>query len=627
MTGGSVAMPGRLFAILILFSPLVATAGMFDDLVNKTKKAAEEVVDKTVDTVTSAKNNTEEQNSASQQIASSKGYDYITIQDIPTDRRPATYGTLGLARLLYDTSWLDENLLKATQMSIGCQQYYIKHGAVRGAGCIGEFLGTDKTAHNIKLAPVFTDDEVKDRDPKFAAQEFKDRIKPAFLELAKHLPPEFGDTVRWRGTYDFERSVLNVNIQGYNDARRKIVNRLPDDVKHLDLRSPERANFDGTAGEYHQLKVRAPYVEGIYALAFDRDLGQGQVQMPPAEAEKLFKNTPKDYVIGKAVVEYKVNNTVGEAAIATLERVRLLSASSEVNPINAKAILDIPASAFPKLEAQKLEAKAPNKKPVKVAKAPPVKKAVSEPDPLGLVKKGKSYGPDLVGLQLGMTIEQAEQQIKKYKGLTETIRGRVSAPFKSARLYVLGPGDETISLMTMDSPTGERIAGYIRTVVFEPDSAPSEVAIASSIEKKYGTPFYSYDAKDIHFDRRWFTNWKGEVVTRQEANSQSLGKCEAAARARSGLKTWLTNDGQPYRWFAPGSNNWNSPPVLEAGTLKKAKNIDRCGPTVIADYQANSGQPIGPTLTLSLFDSAWIMDAVKKHHTQEKAKGAQGLDL
>ncbi len=620
-------MSGRLFVFLILFLPQISMAGMFDDLVNKTKKAAEEVVDKTVDKVTSGNEGTEEKSLSGQPISSSNGYDYITIQDIPADRRPATYGTLGLARLLYDTSWLDENLLKATQMAIGCHQYYLKHGAVRGAGCMGEFQGTDKTAHNIKLAPVFTDEEVIDRNPKFAAQELKGRIKPAFMTLAKHLPPKFGDTVRWRGTYDFERSVMNVNIQGYQEARRNIVNRLPDNIKHLDLRSPERANFDGTAGEYHQLKVWPPYVEGIYALAFDRDLGQGQVAMAPTEAEKLFKDTPKNYVVGQAVVEYQVNSTVGEAAIATLEQVRILSATNDVKPVNAESILIIPASAFPERQAQKQEAKTPVTKPVKVAKSTPAKKTTSEPDPLALVKKGNPYGPDIIGLQLGMTIEQAEQQIKKHKDLTEIIKGKVSAPFKTARLYVLDPGDEAISLMTMDSPVGERIAGVVRTVVFERDSAPSEVAIASSVEKKYGTPFYSYDVKDIHFDRSWFTNWKGEVVSKQEANMQNLGKCEDAARIRSGLKTWLTSDGQPYRWFAPGATNWNSPHVLEAGDLKKAKNIDRCGPTVIADYQANSGQPIGPSLTLSLFDSAWIMDAVKKHYAKEKAQGVKNLDL
>ena len=138
-------MFSRIFIFLILFAPMLAIAGMFDDLVNKTKKSAEEVVDKTIDSVTSDEESSQGQQVSGQPIASSTGHEYITIQDIPADRRPATFGTLGLARLLYDTSWLDENLLKATQLSIDCQQFFIKHGAVRGSGCMGEFLGTAKT--------------------------------------------------------------------------------------------------------------------------------------------------------------------------------------------------------------------------------------------------------------------------------------------------------------------------------------------------------------------------------------------------------------------------------------------------------------------------------------------------
>lgn len=622
-------MRKHIVLVCLAIVPVLAQAGMFGDLVNKAKEKAEQTMDKSVDTVTHTdKDETQTQQTKSNPTSSSNGK-YIAISDIPPGRRPATYGTLGLARLLYDTSWLDKNLLKATQSSIGCQQYFIKHGSIRGGGCIGEYIGISKshTAYNIKLAPAFKDEEVIDRDPKFAAHELKDRIKPVFLELAKHLPPEFGDTVRWRGTYDFNRGVLNVNIQGYEDAPANIVNHLPANIKHLDLRNLKRSNSDGRAGEYYQLKVWVPYVQGIYALAFDRDLGQGQVAMPPAEAEKLFKNASKDYVIGQAVVEYKVNSTVGEAALATLEQVRILSAVNDVNPVNAKSIMDIPASAFPELKPEKQEAKAPAKKPVEVAKAAPVEKPVSEPDPLARVKQGAAYGPDIVGLQLGMTIEQAEQQIKKHKKPTDIIVGKASAPFKTVKLYVLAPGDEAISLMTMDSPAGERIAGYVRTIYFDRDHAPTEIALSSSLEKKYGSPFYAYGAKDINFDRNWITNWKGESVTKQQAVSQNLGKCKAAAHARPGLKTWLTSDNQPYRWPIPGSTNWDSPRVLKPGDEKYAKNIHRCGPTVVADYQANSGQLIGPSLTLSLFDGAWIMDAVVKMNASEAAHGAENLDL
>ena len=618
----------RLVIFVFLF-PTLVQAGMFDDFVNESTQAADETVNKIVDSATKANDNSMQDNQTSNKTGSSSGKgDYITIEDIPTVRRPATFGTLGLARLRYDQGWLtDKNLLKATQASISCQQDYIKYGSIRGNGCMGEYLSTGTSTHFIKLAPVFNDDEIKDRNPKFAANELKDRMKPALLEMARHLPPEFGDTVSWRGTYDFNQGILHVDIRGYEAAPRNIVNKLPTSIKHLDLRNPNRANFDGTKGEYYRLKVWTPFVQGVYALAFDRSLGHGQVSLPASEAEKLFKNSSKDYVSGLAVVEFRVTDTAGEAALATLEQVKLLSAGNKIDLATVKPFLNVPASAFPKIELKKEQLKETTVKPAEEVNVSPPMKLSEEPDPLARIKQGNPYGPDIVGLKLGMTIDQADQVIRKRKEPVEVINGIAPAPFAQAILYILKPGDEAITLMTLASPVGERIAGYVRTVSFERDSAPTEIAITSSVEDKYGVPFYSYNAKGSHFDRRWYTNWEGNPVSEEEGVSQKIGKCERAAKTDSGLKVWLTENGQPYHWFSPGATNWNSPWVLKPGDPQRTQNVHRCGPTVIANYQANSGQPIGPSLTLSLFDGAWIMRAVEKQNAAEAAQGAKNLDL
>jgi hypothetical protein len=72
--------------------------------------------------------------------------------------------------------------------------------------------------------------------------------------------------------------------------------------------------------------------------------------MPAAEAEKLFKDSSKNFVGETAAVEFAVNATAGEAAIATLEQVRLLSAEEKIDLATVKPFMTIPASAFPKLE-------------------------------------------------------------------------------------------------------------------------------------------------------------------------------------------------------------------------------------------------------------------------------------
>jgi len=627
-----------LFFLFFIFSiPSFVQAGFLDNVMNKAKQAAGDTYDKTLESVKveDIPEQPPESQKGSTTATKATGTNTITIADIPNGRRPATFASLGMARLLYDQGWLTEkNLLKTTELSIGCQQFFLKHDGVRGNGCMGEFLETAHTLYKIRLAPVFSNEEIEGRNPQFAAKEFKDRMKPALLKLAQHLPPEFGDTVSWRGTYDFDQGVLNITISGYEQPPRNVVNKLPQSVLHLDLRNPQRANFGGIVGGYYIMKAWLPPVGGAYALAFDRDLNQGRVIMSAAEAEKLFKDSSKNFVSGTAVVEFKVNATAGEAAIATLEQVRLLSAGEKIDLTTVKPFMAIPASAFPKLEPPPNQAQAEKskQKPEPVAESATIAKketaAVDEPDPLMRVKQGQAYGFDIVGLQLGMTLAEADQIVRKHKEPREVIEGAPPRPFIQGRAYVLEPGDEAISMFTLNSPAGERIAGYIRTVYFDLNSAPSEIAVGASVEEKYGVPSYFYEAKSSHFDRRWLTNWKGEKILQESVNSGAIEKCERAARSDSGLKTWLTAEGKPYRWYLPGSEvNWNSPSILLPGDPKRTRKINYCGPTLIADFQTNAGQLFGPSLNLLLFDGAWIMDAVKKQNAADSAKGATDLKL
>ncbi len=622
--------------ILLMLCPSLAYAGFLDSVIDQTKKLAEETVNKTVETVTGNEKQpagTEAGNSSQATVKSSD--QDISISDIPTTRRPSTYQTLSLAGLRYDQSWLTEdNLLKSTQASISCQQYFRKHNQIRGTGCMGEFIRNTHTGHLIKLAPLFSDSEIDGRNPKFAAQEYKDRMKPALLKLAQHLPPEFGDTVRWRGSYDFDQGVLNLSMTGYDQLQRSVQNRLPKEALHLDLRNPRRPNFDGTAGEYHKLNVALPYIGGITALAFDRDLSQGRVAMSAAEAEKLFQGLNKNQITsGTAVVEFRVDGTAGEAALATVERVLLLSTGAQTFDLETvKPFMTLPASAFPKLDAPKPKSEAKAKKVTVAAAA--AKPAQAKPEPAAIKEKtgahhraqtGSPYGPDLVGLQLGMTLEQADGVIRAYKKPRDVVKGSPQSPFVQARGYLLEPGDEAITVLTLNSPAGERVAGYVRYVHFDPANPPTQIAIASSLEKKYGAPTYAYDVKGM-FDRHWLSTSQGKPITEQ---SQKPDKCEKAARLDSGANTFSNDQGRPYLWHLPwlperpAGTFWSMKP----GDPDRFKNLNECGPALVGKYSDNSGQLTGPTLSLALFDGPWIIDAMASYNQSQKEQGAKGLSL
>jgi hypothetical protein len=352
--------------------------------------------------------------------------------------------------------------------------------------------------------------------------------------------------------------------------------------------------------------------------------------MTTAEAEKLFQGVPKSQITsGTAVVEFRVDNTSGEAAIATLEQVRLLSTGAKKFDLaTVKPFMTLPAETFPKLEPPRKKAQTEPQATPKAAAAkakPEQAPATIEPGPYLRVEQGKPYGPDLVGLQLGMTLEEADRRIRAHKKPRAVIIGKPVPPFVQARGYLLEPGDEAISLVTLESPAGVRIAGYVRQVYFDPGKAPTQIALASSLEKKYATPTYVYDVQAM-FTRRWLSNWKGEPISSQAQNTE---KCERAVGTVSGPDVFSGDNGRPYLWFLPWfkeravGNLWS----LKPGDPKRIENVNRCGPSLLAGYGANSGELFGPTLTLQLFDGAWVMDAVNKHDAAEAAQGAKDLSL
>lgn len=627
----------KILVLLLLFPALANASGFFDSIVNEAKKLAEDTVDKTVDSVTDSKDSTSSTspNNSASPAAATTGKSTMAIEEIPTDRRPSTLEALSVTRLRYDQGWLTEkNLVKATELSIGCQQSWLQgKGLIRGNGCMGEYdpLGNTHTHFKVKLAPVFSDSEIEGRNPKFAAEEFKERMKPALLKLAKHLPPVFGDTVSWRADYDFKQKVLNIQISGYEPG---IKSRVPENVRHLDLRNPRRANGDGKYGEYYPLKAWMPYVGGITTLAFDRDLNQGGVSMSPAEAEKLFQGIPQGQIVGgKAVVEFRVDSTFGEAAIATLEQVQLLSTGAEKFDLNtAKPFMTLPAKTFPKLNPPKKKTEVTQKKTPKavVVSPKPEEDPMASIGPYHRIEKGQPYGPDIVNLKLGMTLTEADKLIREHKKPREVVSGKAPKPFVSAKGYLLEPGDESISIFTLNSPAGERIAGYIRYVYFNPDDHPSQVAVAASLEKKYGKPSYSYETPG-NFERRWLTNAQGKLgVGDQYGHVEGLDHCEGAAGASSGSQVFSgKKQGHAYAWMLP----WQKGGSLSASLwhLKPGnRRIDqpnRCGSVLEARYDDGSSTVTGPTLSFALFDTPWLVEEVGKQKAAEKAQGAKGLDL
>jgi len=306
------------------------------------------------------------------------------------------------------------------------------------------------------------------------------------------------------------------------------------------------------------------------------------------------------------------------------------------------ATLDIPDIAEKKTET----ALAPQSKktepaseivklPQTVEKSAPVKEKVDEKsaavaesvpaDPYSRANSGQAFGPDVVNIRLGMTLEQAEKEISQRKEIMKVINGRPPRPFARARMFVLKPGDEFIGLMTLKTPHGERIASINRTVYFDPENSPSQTAIVSSIEKKYGTPSYKYDSVG-QFNRSWLTDSNNKLY---ESTGSKLRGCENTFSG-SARDVWL-DGGQYYQWTMPwrerqfmGVRNGQSVADLEES---EDENIFGCGPANKVRYSENGGMLTGPSLNIHVYDPAWVIAEYRKSERKEASEGAAGLDL
>jgi len=273
------------------------------------------------------------------------------------------------------------------------------------------------------------------------------------------------------------------------------------------------------------------------------------------------------------------------------------------------------------LEVEKAIAESKKPKPIVV---PVIKeKAKLVFDPYTRAKRGETFGPDVVGLQLGMTLDEADQMIKERKKPREVIDGEPLRPFVRARLYLMEPADEAIALFTLKDEHGERVAGLIRKVYFEPGSAPSQAAIVSSLDEKYGSPAYKFENRGSS-TRLWLSTADGHHVNEAGAETRA---CEYPLSDLNS-RVWTIN-GELHQWeLARPKRAWASLNALEiASGHRGLDQVSRCGPTLRANYGDNAGQLTGPSLQTTLFDAAWIIATEEAMNDADRAQGAKGLDL
>lgn len=200
----------------------------------------------------------------------------------------------------------------------------------------------------------------------------------------------------------------------------------------------------------------------------------------------------------------------------------------------------------------------------------------------------QSYGPDLVGVRLGMSFDEAEAIVRKHmevgrvldgkRASDEKVKSGFNEPMTSGKLFISKDGREFVALIDEPPAAGGRVVAAWRRVYVPADTyAPEE--LFAKITEKYGPPTGPYAGP---LQAGSISGWYNPAG----ANCPSLF---GAVRARPLAQDW-TESGRPAAIGSPNST-YVSGPALSIGLYD---------PLNVAN-KLTAG--CGPLVTLSLLDA------------------------
>jgi hypothetical protein len=177
----------------------------------------------------------------------------------------------------------------------------------------------------------------------------------------------------------------------------------------------------------------------------------------------------------------------------------------------------------------------------------------SGPDPnLGTVKVAASAGKyDVLGIKLGMPAKEAMALLKahgQYQTSPETIKydflpapltyGVLAANAVVVRQGDGRPGSEKIYLMLTMPPNQPKVTKISRYLMFSKDTAPTAESLVADLIKKYGTPSYDSNLKDLYAspgyrDLYWVDDAQGHRLLNQVgaggSYSEQINNCRSVS--------------------------------------------------------------------------------------------------
>lgn len=197
------------------------------------------------------------------------------------------------------------------------------------------------------------------------------------------------------------------------------------------------------------------------------------------------------------------------------------------------------------------------------------------------------YGPDVVGLRLGMSFKEAERIIRTHMQVGKVLNTDRSKqfmleklkPYTSGRLFVDVNEKEYIAIFDEPPAARERVVGLWRRVYLHQGKV-IPAALLQQVEKKYGKA-----ERKVGFNDGFQVSWG--------TGAEDI-YCGAGWQESLPDQRWLTENGTPAEWRKAGAGHYlRHLPQIDfrngIGIKRIEKLYQRCGPIIDVRLMSRAG--------------------------------------
>ena len=214
------------------------------------------------------------------------------------------------------------------------------------------------------------------------------------------------------------------------------------------------------------------------------------------------------------------------------------------------------------------------------------------------------YGPDLIGVQLGMSFEDAERAIRKHMKVGRVLEGRrafdeaeksgLIKPMDSGKLFISEGEDELIAIIDEPPAAAGRLLAAWRRVSL-PAGSVDPTEIFAGIRNKYGAPGPGGWGSDLR---------PGIIFSWHGLNGTSCAQMYIDGTKRPLDETWF-EEGRPTSFHSANTKKPNAPFLVRAlfdPLADPSQQAAQCGPyltTTLLEARHAGGQMDELDMTLT----------------------------